>query len=239
MNRFIYTVLFLVVIIASSSSQFAQAATTPSSSQPIKSAALLDLQSRIISLKKNVNQAVKMSGLGEAIKFGGYLNTLAGLEMASITSLPVAELSFYLANIGLTQNVVNVVSQILYVAGNSVSLSGALINLQLARQACPSCPLLADPSVNSTNLNHSDSANNPIDSMYMANLQSVMTSLDPTTLDRLISQSQTSQYDIASLFVLQGGVNQLLDLSTQLMQVNQNSLLNIQSVSPSTEMVTH
>ena len=223
MNRVINFVSVIISIIASSAPYIAQAASTPSATGP-KSAALLDLQSRIIALKKSASQAIKDTGLGEAIKIGGYLNTLSGLEVASISSYPVAELSFYLANLGLCQNIVNLVSQILYVAGNSVSLSGNLISLQLARQNCPTCPLLGDPR-NLTDSQYPQKS--PKENIYMSSFQSVMDNLDPATLARMISASQASSYDIAQIFVLNGGVSKLITLSTDLLSANAKAFQNI------------
>lgn len=219
----------LVVLVASSVFYFASSTPSVSSSAGPKSAALLDLQSRIVAMKKSANEAVKNSGLGEAIKLGGYLNTLSGLELGSITSYPVAELSFYLANLGLFQNIVNVVSQVFYVAGNSVSLSSGLITLQINRQACPTCPLLGDPRVNVANplpANRSET-NNESGDIYMSSLDSLMNNLDPQQIDALVSAGQTSQYDLATIFVLNGGINNLLSLSTDLMAANAKAFQNI------------
>ena len=208
MNRFIQFVYALLII--SASSPFI-AASTPSAAQP-----LLDLQARILALKKAANKAVKDSGLGDLIRIGGYLNTLSGLELGSITSYPVAELSFYLANLGLIQNIVNIVSQVLYVAGNSNSLAGGLISLQIARQACPACPLLADPRVDTSIPLHSG-------------LDSVISNIDPMQVKSLIDSTQTSAYDLANVLVVSGGINSLLDLTSNLLSSNQASLQALNS----------
>lgn len=61
----------------------------------------------------------------------------------------------------------------------------------------------------------------------MSSLDSLMNNLDPQQIDALVSAGQTSQYDLATIFVLNGGINNLLSLSTDLMAANAKAFQNI------------
>ncbi|GAX76839.1 hypothetical protein CEUSTIGMA_g4285.t1 [Chlamydomonas eustigma] len=88
---------------------------------------LAQLQSRIAQLKGYYKDARTFLHTDDAVRIGGYIATLESLGIQFLAAFPIAELSFFIAELALATAITGLLGGILYTAASAVGLAGSII----------------------------------------------------------------------------------------------------------------